>query len=789
MKSMQRTSLCSLMALGISLATTPALAQETATQDNAANDSEEAAFDENVIIVTAQLREEDLQDVPIAITALTGENLAAARIEDSQDLQFNAPNVILSANRNLTIRGVGSQSFGGSNDTNIGVLINGVFLQAGSTFGEFFDLERIEVLRGPQGTLFGRNTTGGLINIVTKKPDDFFGGYAQLQLESFDGVRAEGAVNIPIMNGLSQRFAAHVLKRDGYTVNLADDSRIDGRDQYTLRSSTRFEPTDTLTADLVLTYFREDSNRANAVKSLCTPDPTFVCSPDSVTNDFPAFLPIDFGLLSTAVRTGSFSENPADLREVRIDIEPEQDIEDFLATLEINLELGALTLTSVTGYRDGNNESYRDFDQGTRPNAFTPGTYATAFGPLTINDDGNGNGVLTYFLRAGETVTTTDYRTAQEAFGTREQFSQELRIGSDFDGPFNFILGGYYLWADFSGEVTTYLPVNRTFGFTASGKTDDADVRSKAVFGEVYYDIMPTVNVIGGLRYTKDKKSITTASGFIALGAPFMGEASFDDVTGRASISWQPTPDNNVYLTYSKGFKSGGFNPGNAAVPTFNSETIDSFELGTKNVFWDDRLTVNAAIFRYNYSDLIVGNIVGTLATNVNIPSSRVQGFELEAVAEPAPGLRLEGSLGLLDTEIRSQFDSSDPSRGGTFFDIQGNDLPNAPARTLKLAGEYTFSGGDNWTIRPRVDFYSQTGFFSREFNVPADRVSGWEQLDLSVQFALEDRDWSLTAFVKNVTNNDDITFLEVNSELVGSFRSAFLIDPRIWGVALRVGF
>lgn len=190
-----------------------------------------------------------------------------------------------------------------------------------------------------------------------------------------------------------------------------------------------------------------------------------------------------------------------------------------------------------------------------------------------------------------------------------------------------------------------------------------------------------------------------------------------------------------------------------------------------------------------NYSDLIVGNIVGTLATNVNIPSLRVQGFELETVVEPVAGLRLEGALGLLYTEIRSEFDSSDPSRGRAFFDIQGNTLPNAPKRTLKLAGECTFPLAGNWTIRPRVDFYSQTGFFSREFNVPADRVDGWEQLDLSLQFAHADRDLSLTAFVKNVTNNDDITFLEVNSELVSSFRSAFLIDPRIWGAALRFGF
>lgn len=782
MKNICIAPLCSIVALSAATAAAPANAQDEGSDDASASD-------DNVIIVTAQLREEDIQDVPISITALTSETLAAARIEDSQDLQFNAPNVILSANRNLTIRGVGSQSFGGSADTNIGVLVNGVFLQQGSTFGEFFDLERIEVLRGPQGTLFGRNTTGGAINIVNKRPTDRFEGYAQLQLENFDGVRAEAAINLPIAEGFYQRFAAHLLKRDGYTLNLENDQPIDGRDQFSLRSSTRFEPTDTTTIDLVLNYFREDSNRANAVKSLCTPDATFGCSFETVSFDFPDRFGID-GLLGGAVRLGTYSDNPTDLRQVRIDIEPEQDIEDFLATLQIQQQLGSLTLTSVTGYRVGENESFRDFDQGTRPGAFTPGTYATAFGPLTIADAGNGNGVLTYNLRAGgQAVTTTDYRTSQEAFGKREQFSQELRLGSDFDGPFNFLIGGYYLWAESSGEVTTYLPVTRTFGFTTSGKTSDADVDSYAVFGEVYYDITPELSVLGGLRYTKDDKSITTASGFVALGAPFIGKAEFDAVTGRASVSWQPTPDNNFYFTYSRGFKSGGFNPGNLGNPTFDSETIDSYELGTKNQFMDGRVTVNAAIFRYDYSDLIVGNIVGTLATNVNIPSSRIHGFELEAVAEPLDGLRFEGSLGLLDTEVRSDFLSSDPSRGGAFFQLQGNTLPNAPERTLKLAAEYTFNGGSNWTVRPRVDFYSQTGFFSREFNVPADRVDGWEQLDLSVQLALKDRDWNLTAFVKNVTNNDDITFLEVNSNLVGSFRSAFLIDPRIYGVALRVGF
>lgn len=756
------------------LCSQPVLAQD-------ADDSAEQS--ENVIIVTAQLREENVQDVPIAITALTGENIRNARIEDALDLQFNSPNVILSANRNLTIRGVGSQSFGGSNDTNIGVLINGVFLQQGSTFGEFFDLERVEVLRGPQGTLFGRNTTGGLINFVTRKPTDDFEGYVSAQVENFDGRRIEGAVNVPIIEGFGLRFAGHYLKRDGYTRNLEDGSRIDGRDQFTLRGSARLDTGSGTTVDFVVTYFEEDSNRANAVKTLCTPDPTLGCSPDSVTNDFPAVnFPIDRFLLPGIVRADTFSANPADLREVRIDVLPEQRAKDLLATFEINQDIGdSLRLTSVTGFRDGSNDSVRDFDQGTRPNAFNPSAISPA--------NGAGNGVLTYLLGPGQVISSPDWRSAQYGSGERDQVSQELRLASDFSGPFNFLIGGYYLKANSAGDVITYMPANRTAGFIAAGVTTDASVTSHAVFGEVYFDITPELSVLGGIRYTKDDKSIRTASGTFALGPFFEGEASFDAWTGRGSVTWQPTPDNNLYLTFSRGFKSGGFNPGNVGTPTFDSEFINSWELGSKNTLLDSKLTLNGALFQYDYSNLIVGNIVGTLATNVNIPETRVRGFELETVFTPLEGLRLEGALGLLKTDIRSDFLSSDPSRGGAFFQIQGNELPNAPRRTLKLAAEYNIPVAGSWSLKPRVDYYSQTGFWAREFNVAADRVGSWEQLDLQLQVAHDERDLALIFFVKNVQNNDDITFLEVNSNLVGSFRSAFLLDPRVYGVNLRAGF
>jgi outer membrane receptor protein involved in Fe transport len=778
-KSARASSALALVWLAIA---PPVAAQVTAPEAD-------QTVDRDVIVVTAQRRSENVQQVPIAITALNAAALQAARIEDSKDLQFNAPNVTLSANRNITIRGVGSASFGGTGDTNIGVLINGVFLQSGSTFGEFFDMERIEVLRGPQGTLFGRNTTGGAINFITRRPTDNFEGYVEVQGESPRGIRANGAINLRIAEGIYQRFSANYVNRDGYTRNLLDNTTVDGRNQYTLRSSTRIEPTSTTKIDLTLIYFNEDSDRQNAAKSLCTPDPAFGCSPNSVSTAFPTTnFPIDNFLLPGVVRAGTFAPNPANLRDVVIDVRPFQKAEDFLGTLEISQELGAITITSVTGLRDGNNSSERDFDQGYRPNAFNPGT----FGSRVVPNAGNGNGVLTYLL-SGRSVTTTDYRTSQTGGGTQKQFSQELRAASSFNGAFNFIVGGFYMNARGTGFVDTWTPANGLLGAVSKFDTRLGQVKSYAVFGEAYVDITDTLQLTGGLRYTHDNKRIETASGTFVLNPYFIGEADFDKVTGRAIVNWAPkisfTDATNVYLSFSRGFKSGGFNPGNNTIPLFESEEVDAYELGMKNTFMDGKGRLNLAAFNYEYSNLIVGNLVGTAVANTNIPKSRVRGFEAELVYSPVEPLRFEASLGLLNATVRSDFLSADPTRGNARFQLQGNQLPNAPRRTLKLAAEYTVDAGNGWSVRPRVDFYSQSGFYSREFNVPADRVDNWSQLDVSVVLANSDKDWSLTAFVKNLTNDDSITFLEANSNLVGSFRSAFLLDPRTFGLALRVGF
>ena len=350
--------------------------------------AQEQDFGIEEIIVTAQKREQSLQDVPIAVTALNSAALEASRIENILDLQFNAPNMMINSNRNYTIRGVGTQVYGGSRDAGVGYLVNGVFIQAPEETTEMYDLERVEVLRGPQGTLMGRNTTGGAMNFITAQAKSEFEASAELQVEENDGYRFNGVINFRLSDSVWQRFSVNTVNRDGYTENLLTGNDIDGRDQQAIRSSTHFEFSDSTSADLVLDYYTEDSNRNFSPKALCLPDPTYVCSPNGRATDFPE---VNYGITNlfmnpAAVVADKFLENPSDLRKVYMDTEPKHDGDQFIATLEINHDFANHTFTSVTGYQARERDTLRDFDLGAAPNAFIPGDYANVFGvPFTLS--------------------------------------------------------------------------------------------------------------------------------------------------------------------------------------------------------------------------------------------------------------------------------------------------------------------------------------------------------------------------------------------------------------------
>ncbi len=766
-------------ATAISTVSAPALAQD--------QDQTEGAVDNNVIIVTAQRQAQSLQDVPIAVSAFDSEALEAQQIENSSDLQLTLPNVTFTKSNftasSFTIRGIGDLCVGVSCDSATAIHLNSAPLFSTRLFEtEFYDLERIEVLRGPQGTLFGRNATSGVVNIVTAKPNlGEFEGELQGQFGNFESIQVQGMLNLPIGDTLGFRAAGIYINRDGYTTNLFDGSSIDGRDLYSVRGSLRWEPGPDTTIDILGSYFREDDDRLRIQKQLCQRDPTGIlgCLNNSrnfqKTNTNSTFtgtlgseeflqlngLPPGFGLGSLYAPDpfSNFTE-PADVRTVNTPFTPEYFSEEIQAQLHIEHSFETIDVSLTGTWQQTEVDSRQDYNLGFADRnfyapalnqlaffgangvptglpapfpAFVPGS-AAYFAPITqaLIPNGPGGplctsdtrldnrGAFEGFSICGDTPLQFD-RSNQETEG----WSVEAIISSDFDGPFNFLLGGIYAENEFK-ENSYYVnafPIDYIVGllgsFTTFGTTVDADptndlppaylatsffrnntqafqLESFGIFGEVYFDITDNLKFTGGLRYNDDKKTVTARSTLASFlnpyandgdpfGSPFVvafdadpgtagnqivqqRQVGFDEITGRAVLDWQWSPDNLIYLSYSRGYKSGGINPPLQPIfnvpESFGPEQIDAFEIGSKNTLMDGSLQLNATAFFYKYKDLQLSRIIARTSVNDTIDAD-IWGVELEAIVRPDPDWLINLSFSYLNAEVAGDQLFSNPRDPG----------------------------------------------------------------------------------------------------------------------------
>ncbi|QIQ88137.1 MAG: TonB-dependent receptor [Erythrobacter sp.] len=746
---------------------TPAFSQTT---DEDMPDLPEVPPEANVIIVTAQRQAQSLQEVPLAVTAFDAETLQAQQIENASDLQLTLPNVSFTKGNftgsSFTIRGIGDLCVGVSCDSATGIALNSAPLFNTRLFEtEYFDLERIEVLRGPQGTLFGRNATSGVVNIVTAKPDlNAFGGSAQFEYGNFDSIRAQAMLNVPIGDTLGARVAGFFLKRDGFTENLFNGDDIDGREQFAIRGSLRWEPGPDTTLDLMAYYFEEDDDRLRIQKQLCQRDPTGVLGCLNNRRDFDQLnanatftgtlgseeflqlngLPPGFGLNSLYGPDGyaNFNE-PNDVRQVRTQFTPEYYADELQLQAHLEQSFGDIAL-SVTGtYQESSVDSAQDYNLGINDPAF----YAPALAQLSTfaNPAAVGPATAAYFQPIVDAIipngpggelctsdTRLDNRGAFEGFAVcspaGQQFdrsaqedrawSVEAIVSSDFDGPFNFLLGGIY--ADLNTRNNSYFVnafaidyitgVLGSFNSLSAGlppsylatsffhnNTLDYQLESWGIFGEVYFDITDRLKFTGGLRYNDDSKSITARSTLASFlnpysndgdpfTSPFVGlydadpgipgnqlsqdrSVSFNEITGRAVLDFQITPDNLVYASYSRGYKSGGINPPLQPIfnvpESFGPETIDAFEIGTKNTFANGALQLNATAFYYKYKDLQLSRIIARTSVNDTIDAD-IYGLELESIIRPSPNWLINMNFSYLKAEVAGdQFFSNPRDPGG----------------------------------------------------------------------------------------------------------------------------
>ncbi len=721
----------SLLAASVSLAAVTAIAAPAFAQDTTVGE----------IVVTAQKREEAIQDVPIAVSAFSQDSLEKAKIDGGPNLVLAIPNVNFSKGNftgyNFQIRGVGAKLVAGSGDAGTGIHLNNAPLTANNLFeAEFFDVERVEVLRGPQGTLYGRNATGGVVNLITAKPIDDFEALIRGEVGNYNARKLRGVINIPLGDMFAVRAAGAMLTRDGYGENLTTGNDVDDRDLWNSRITAAFRPSDTFEMSFMWDHFEEDDTRSRIGKQLCTKAvvPTTIggqafsanpvvasiqrgffstgCAPTTLddpnilgTPDSRGTLGGLFGTLfgfTTGDQFAGQMQDP-DIRNIQSSFDPVYQAETDIYQFNIQWDLSdELQLTALTGFSKNSLFTRQDYNRIV-PNA----NFNTTPNPVNLVAAVPGYAALYAGLFPGGVVNDPQlgplnkFSTADISAGDSEQWSQELRLQSNFDGPFNFNIGAIYLDYQSDGDyyvmgntLTAAVQVQNSLPFATvtgcssvtpcaidpnetpnrSGRnyydsTGAYHLKSRAAFGEVYWQLTDTFRVTGGLRYTHDKKQVENRP--VVLTSPGSGIplspttpylfAEFKETTGRLNFDWKPdlsfTDDSLIYFSYARGYKAGGVNPAcspglfSCPSPTFEPEFVDAYELGSKNTLMGGAMVLNVTGFMYDYIGYQVSKIVNRQSVNENI-DAKIAGLELETVWSPMDGLRLNANIGYLKTEI-----------------------------------------------------------------------------------------------------------------------------------------
>lgn len=753
----------------ILLAGASALALSVAAPAAVAQDQDEEARTLGTVVVTTQKTEESIQDVPIAVSAFDEESLDKYQLAGGPDLVKAIPNVNFTKGNfggfNFRIRGIGVDAVTTSADAGVGIHMNDVPLFTNSFFeAEFYDVERVESLRGPQGTLYGRNATGGVVNVITAKPVlEEFQADAKLTYGNHNTLKAKGMVNLPIGEKAALRLAGSYLSRDGYVTNLTTGNDVDSRDLYAVRASLAVEPTDRLRGLLILEHFNEDDSRLRSGKQLCDQDPlktsfngigisafdqlitsqgcvdNALSAPESLEGlNNAATLGAQYGFLAGLIgnidpATGNvinFNANtdgiPADLRSIESLFDPTFETEQTLVTWKAEFDLtDSLTATYLGSHNERTNISQEDYNEQS-----TDVPFNTAPSPFSALHPIGGAGVAALFpiLFPGGVVSDPQlgasnlYGAGDISGSDTKATTHELRLQSDFDGPFNFNLGAikvdgetnqgpaiqesYYVFFNTSTAFNQLLnaalpgtpfPIedSANAGATPIENLDGVSrqyfrsitpykLDSFAVFGEGYYDITDDLTLTVGLRYTDDDKEVRRIPTFLsqsvaAIPDPLAGTgtttAGFKETTGRVGFDWAPdlgwSEDSLFYAFYSRGYKGGGINPPqptenpNAFPAAFDPEFVDSFEVGTKNTLAGGAMQLNGTAFMYDYQGYQISQIVNRTSANFNV-DAEIRGLELETIWNPASTFLINANLGFLDAEVVDTFgvDTLDRTNG-----------------------------------------------------------------------------------------------------------------------------
>ncbi|QBX37047.1 TonB-dependent receptor [Brevundimonas sp. S30B] len=714
------------------------------------------------IIVTARRTEESLQRTPLAISAFSGETLARQGVQQVTDIQGAVPNLNIVQGRgssnatNIYIRGVGQPDALQTFDPAVGVYVDDVYYSRirGTQF-DLLDLERVEILRGPQGTLYGKNTIGGAMKLVSRRPDDQFRARASVSGGNYDLIDVQGAVSGPIAEGLALGLSALHSERGGYVTDPVTGAEYNDKNTSAVRAALAWDPSALVRVDLTADYSKDDAGLTvgQAQNSL-----TFLAGGVA--------LPIASPPPTYDFRTRTTPGLPNETR-----------LETWGTSARIAVDMtDALTLRSITAYRELKTDDYIDFD-------------ATQ-------------------LEIADALVAVD----------QSQFSQEFQLTYDNGGPLTAVGGVYFLREHVSSHQESYNDdlLGPAFGNSGFLRTIDDNLKtsSRAMYANVSYAVTDALRLSAGVRGTEEKKDyFRTTSTFYSLLPAFNatyvfepGLGRYDDTSIMLSADYQVTPDALVYARYAQGFKSGGFNgrANSAAESTqYQPETADTYEIGAKTTWLDGRLRLNGAVFHTQYEDfqarvagLDVDPVTGLPAPVLSVLNAgelKIQGAELEAVLAVNPNFTLDAQVGYLDAEYKEFADDRFTSFGGS---RAFQDPAFSPKWTARYGAQYVFdlAGGANVTLGAAAKFRSRMALAvdntAVNSNVPLESMyqdSYWLYDARVVWNDASDR-YSVGLYGQNLSDEVYKTDAQEFSS-IGSIRTAYYGAPRTWMVKLTARY
>lgn len=676
------------------------------------------------ITVTARKREVALQNALVAVSVVSGEQLDDSNVVKLDDFNGFVPGLTITKNdgagRVVAIRGVGWET-AQNLSTQPGVLfyIDGVYVANPLAIGmDLGDIERVEVFRGPQGTEFGQNTTGGAINVVTKKPDfDGFSGGAQISLGTYDLVKARAHVNIPLGENLAMRASIQKFKRDGFAkITGIDDYDLDDADSITGKLALAWKPAENFS--VLLTGFWQDSDQHGAaVKSVNDP----IKDPRILTQDFPS----TFELFNS----------------------------QYSAIVEWELPFGILkTLTSYQHLK-----KKQTADAG-RLDFATAGFYDVL--PLwdnnsksftqEINLSSKGDGPIDWLVGA--------YYLRHENFQDILQLVSSVAPGpGDLDVP---------------ATPPTSFPANLNFQ-----TTDNVVRKDTAIYGQVTWAVTDWLSLTGGARYQNDKSTSDVSIFYTLYGPPTSAKNEDNAWTWKAGVDITLSPNNALYALASTGYRNGGNNGGSATafnVPfNFKPEKVKAYEIGSKNKFFDEKLRLNIAAFYYDYEDyqFIAEDAFPFSGGADNIPAAEIYGVEAEFSWLISENLRLDGYVAAIDGKFTEDFlaiDVAEVVQAGLQFDVAGrmallrNLNGNEPAKLVgfssRISLTHSMEFANSGNLTSRIDYIYRGDFQYRVFNNPAvDTVPSYNLVNLHFRYDPNDSNFSFALAASNLFNKDGI--------------------------------